>query len=702
MRSKAQLILQSEIAECGLACLCMIARYHGHRTDMTSLRHRFALSLKGSTLADLVTMADALSLAARPLRADMEHVEQLATPCILHWDLNHYVVLNAVRRGRFEILDPARGELNCSVEEFSNHFSGVVLELARTRQFVPLRHSARVRLRDLWSDLSGLPAVLGSTLVLTLLVQIGLILSPLFLRLVVDAALPTNDVDLLALLAAGFVLVQLVSAAADWFRSCTVIAVGQSLTMQMSRNIFRHLLRLETGFFEKRFVGDILSRMGSVRPIQEYFTEGLVGTLVDGSIAVCSVVLLFLFDPAIALIVIVALVLQGAAAVLLFRLRELREMETLVARAEEQSHLIESIIANKTIKLFNREAERETVWSNYFARVIDCNIRVGRIETARRVSFQFISSVSLSLVVYVGARQLIDGRISFGVLFAALLFRNYVSDRAASLLETGFKLFLLRVHLDRLGDLVLAVPEENSSPPAFALPQFAGRLTLVGVSFRYALNEQFILEDVNLDIAPGEFVAVVGPSGGGKTTLLKIILGLYSPSTGEVLIDGVPLDRFGLRRWRSLIGVVQQDDQLLAGTIAENIALFDPSADPGHVADCARRAMIHEDIMAMPMNYLSLVGDMGSSLSGGQRQRLLFARALYKRPQALFLDEGTANLDPQIEAQVAALVDDLAMTRVVVAHRPALVRRAERVVEMRGRRLSEINRESVQTWFDQQ
>ena len=699
MRRKLPLILQAELAECGLASLCMVAQFHGHRVDLNTLRHRFALSLKGATLADLINMADALELAARPLRAELEHLPDLKVPCILHWDLNHYVVLKSVKRGRAIIHDPARGILDMALSEVSDHFTGVVLELERSASFAAITAGRRIRISDMWTSITGLRRSVALTLFLSVLLQTTLMLSPVYLQVVIDSVLPSNDTDLLVVLAVGFVCVQLISAFASSVRSMLVLAVGKSMTQQMIRNILRHLLHLPTSFFEKRFVGDILSRLGSVRPIQEFLTEGLASTLVDGVFAVLSAFILLAYSGRIAAIVFIALTLQIGVAIFLFRLRRRAEMEYLVARAEEQTHVIESIEAHRTVKLFGREAERESVWSNYFVRVANAEMAAGKLEIARKVLHQLISGVALVIVIFTGAHLIIDSSLTFGMFFAALLFRNYFSDSAGSLIDAGFRFFLLQVHLDRLGDIVQSDPESFHQSPEVAGQPMQGRISLQEVGFRYAANEPSIFENLSLQIEPGEYVAIIGPSGGGKTTLLKVILGLYPPSAGTVAIDGMPLATFGIPRWRSKIGVVEQNDALLAGTISENISFFDPVVDVARVTECAKAALVHDDIMAMPMNYLSLVGDMGSSLSGGQRQRLLLARALYRRPEVLFLDEGTANLDPDTERSIGAMLKRMAITRVVIAHRPELVRLADRVLLMRNGVIEQVEPSAVQAYF---
>ena len=357
--------------------------------------------------------------------------------------------------------------------------------------------------------------------------------------------------------------------------------------------------------------------------------------------------------------------------------------EAIYSRALENSHVIESIRASTTVKLFGREAEREASWSNLFTDFINAEVGHQRWQVAQTFAQTLIVGLQLVAIVVAAAWMMSAEGTTFtvGMLVAFLFYRQYFSDAVVQLVTKGNEFRLLSLHLDRLADIVHTAPERHDADYQ-PLEVLEGRITLEQISFAYSSEDPMVLTDYSLDIAVGEMITLTGPSGGGKTTLMKLMLGLYSPTDGRVLIDGRDLETIDQSDWRSRVGVVMQDDRLLTGTIADNISFFDPELDMQRVMQAAQAAHIHDTIAAIPMNYLAMIGDMGSILSGGQRQRLLLARALYQQPDILFLDEGTANLDIETEEAIVELVAGLNMTRVIIAHRPAFLDASDRVIRL--------------------
>ena len=679
-------VIGAEAAECGLACMTMIARWHGHDVDLNGLRQRSGLSISGASLRTLMQMGDKLGLAPRALKVELDALPKVKTPAVLHWDLNHFVVLAKATAKTVTIHDPAAGKRVLGHDEASRHFTGVVLELSPADEFQTVEDKRPVRLTSLWSKMEGFWASFGQIIALSLVLQVAVFAAPFFNQLVIDEAIARADLDLLAVLAVGFGLLGLIQVGLTALRAYALQVIGQLMSFQMIGNLVRHLLRLTTDFYEKRHVGDILSRIQSTRPIQDALTRGAATVAIDGLMAVIALVILFFYSGLLTMIVLASLVLSLIVTFAFYPITRRRSEEAIVAQARESTHMIESVRASRTLRLMGREGEREAAWRNLFAEAVNANFSVARFEIIRTALQGAITTVQTIAVVYLAARMIINGAgFSVGMLFAFLSFRQTFTDRVLALINEAFNFRLLTLHLERIGDIVHAErePTPESEPPEDAPPP-KGAIEARGLRFRYGAGDRFVLDGADLSVAPGEFLAITGASGGGKSTLLKLLLGLYEPTDGEILLDGEPPGRTGWRAWRRHIGVVAQDDQLLSGTLADNIAFFDPDMDMARVHEAARQAQIHDDIMAMPMQFLSLVGDMGSALSGGQRQRVLLARALYRRPAILVLDEGTANLDTATEADIADTIAAMSITRIVVAHRPALVERADRVVEVVG------------------
>ena len=685
-RHRLPAILAAEAAECGLACMAMISRYYGHNVDLNGLRQRFSLSLAGASLRSLMGIADQLGFSSRALRVEIGALNKVHLPAILHWDLNHFVVLKSVNRKTAVIHDPAIGVRTMTRDQMSKHFTGVVLELARAEGFEPISQTAPMKLSFLWSRLTGSWSALIQVLVLSIALQIATFAAPFQLQLVVDEAIAQSDGNLLTVIALAFGGLVIVQSLIEALRGWALRLFGHLLSFQITGNLVRHLLRLPSDYFEKRHVGDIISRLQSVKPIQTAISQGVVGTLIDGLMACIAAFILFFYSTVLALIVIFAVILNMAISLAIFPRMRQRMEEEILAEAKEQSHLMETVRAATTLKLMGRESEREGAWRNLHAETTNTSISVGKFDLSRKFVQSVITGLQTVLVIYVAARLVLDGKgFSVGMLFSFLSFRQTFTDRAVGLVNQVMEFRFLRLYLDRLADIVTTPAETSTEAPA--LVEVKGLMRLKNVSFRYGATDALVLEDINLEVEPGTFIAITGASGGGKTTLLKLMLGLNRPTHGLIELDGYLATPERWRSWRAFAGVVAQDDRLLSGTIADNIACFDPDLDMTRVQEAAFAAQVHDDILRSPMQYMTLVGDMGSTMSGGQRQRVLLARALYRNPRILFLDEGTANLDEKNEEMIADLIAQMPITRIVVAHRPALIRRAKIVYEVGGRKI---------------
>lgn len=593
----------AEATECGLACMTMIGRYHGLDIDLNGLRQRFPVSMSGASLRSLMILADQMGFATRALRADMSALRQIKLPAILHWDLNHFVVLKAVSAKKVVIHDPARGSLELSHEDVSRHFTGIVLEVAPSATFAPLEARAPVRLSSLWSRMSGLGGGLAQVITLSVALQIVAFVAPFQMQLVIDQAIGRNDLSLLGVVALAFGAMAILQTGISALRDWTTQLLGSQMVFQMVGNLVRHLIRLPSSYFEKRHVGDILSRLQSTQAVQDAVTQGVIAALIDGGMAVIAGVILFIYAPLLALLVLGSLLLILIVTFAFYPAMRSRTQEAIIASAHERSHLMETVRAATTIKLMGREAEREGAWRNLYGKIINANLSLGRFQITSTSLIGAITSLQTILVIYLGARAILRAEgFSVGMLMAFLSYRQTFMDRVTSLVAKGFQFRMLGLHIERIGDIVA---HEVEAPSGVAAPYpIKGGIELKNVSFRYGISDPWIFEDLDLTIAPGEFVAITGPSGGGKSTLLKLLLGLRHPESGRIHLDGHAAKPEAWRNWRSQIGVVAQDDRLLSGSLADNIAFFDPDMKMEHVQAVALAAQVHHDIAKMPMNYL--------------------------------------------------------------------------------------------------
>ena len=679
-RGHLPMIYQTEAAECGLACLAMVVSYYGHRIDLSTLRRRHPVSLRGVTLRTVVQMASQMELACRPLRFELSHLNQLRLPAIVHWDMNHFVVLKSVARREIVVHDPGLGRRVFSIAEASKHLTGVALELSPSAGFLSKDERTRLPFSTFWTQLRGTTHALVQIFILSVVLEAFVIASPFYLQLTVDEVIARGDADLLAVLALGFGLLTAIKVASTAIRSLILVSVQNVLHFQIGARLFRHLIRLPVSFFEKRHIGDILSRFTSIEPIRTALAESMIAAAIDGLMAILTLAMIFLYSTQLALVVLSAVMLYAAIRLLLYRFLRERNLAVIESKAQESSNFIETMRAIQGLKIYNRESDRETQWLNRYSDVASANVRLGRAK----ITFTGLNDVLFGLeniiTIYLAARLALSNSLTVGMIFAFMSYKQHFTEKAVQLVEKALDFRILELHLARLADIALSPPERGHDQLFAYTRQIQGRIELRNVSFRYAETEPCVLEGISFIIEPGEFVTIMGPSGGGKTTLIKIMLGLLEPTRGEVLIDGVALSTIGPRAYREHVGAVMQEDMLLSGSIADNICFFDPSFDEERMIKCAELARIHEEIMTMPMTYNSLVGDMGSSLSGGQKQRIMLARALYRQPEILFLDEGTAHLDVENEKHINTSLKGFKMTRISVAHRPEISSGADRIL----------------------
>ncbi|WP_407313566.1 peptidase domain-containing ABC transporter [Pseudomonas sp. nanlin1] len=680
------LILQTEATECGLACLAMISCYHGYHVSLMDLRRQFSVSLKGMNLKQLITTAKILKLGTRSVRLELEDIGKLSLPCILHWNFNHFVVLKAIQ-GEYVVLhDPAKGNCKLSLSEVSLSFTGIAVELWTDNGFEKKKAKSEIKIADIVGRVHGLYRSLTQVLILALVLETMSLIGPFFLQWIFDNVLITQDRDLLHMLIIGFSILLVMQQAVSFTLALVMIHMTTLLSVQWRANVFTHLLRLPVQYFEKRHLGDIVSRFGAIGEIQKTLTAAFFSTLLDGLMTIATLILMFAYSPPLSLVSVAAIVAYAAFRWAWYLPLRRASEEQITHTARQESHFFETVRGIRTIKLFQRDAERRSVWLALLVQQINAGLRTHKLQLTYTQLNSLIFGAESIIAVGFGASMVMNSEFTVGVLMAFIAYKTQFMSRVSSLIDSIFALNMLRLQAERLADIVTSPPEdikefEDRDPALF------GDIDIKGLKYRYSAHEDYVLKGIDLHIAYGELVAIAGASGSGKSTLIGLLLGILTPTEGKIKIAGEDLRHLNVNKFRSQIGTVMQDDCLFAGSLADNIAFFDTSPDLDWIIECSRKASIHDEIQALPMGYNTLVGDMGTVLSGGQKQRVLLARALYKKPDILILDEATSHLDLACERQVNLALQSLQITRILVAHRPETIATANRVVSLHAGRV---------------
>jgi ATP-binding cassette, subfamily B, bacterial CvaB/MchF/RaxB len=678
---KLPTILQTESAECGLACLAMVLGYHGHSIDLPSLRNKLAVSLKGMNLAQLIEAATVFQLSGRPLRLELNELKELQTPCVLHWDMNHFVVLKSVRGNMLTIHDPAQGVRKLSIKDASRHFTGVALELATMPDFEAKKEKQTIKLGELFGRVMGLAQQLGMIFVISIAIELCSLLTPLYVQFTVDHALLSGDKDLITLLAMAFLLLGLIQIGVQTLRSWIVLTMSTNISIQWSVNVFAHLIRLPQAYFEKRHLGDIVSRFGSIASIQHTLTTSFIEAVLDGIMACITLAMMLTYSPQLTVLSIAVLVLYGLLRVTAYGPLRRATEEQIVLGAKQQSVFLESARGIQAIKLFGREGQRQVMWHNRLIETTNRVLKTEQFMIGYKLAFGLLMAIETVASMWIGSQLVLANVFSVGMLFAFLAYKSVFAARVGSLVNKAFELKMLGLQAERLADIVLTKRETTEQiKPIDKLADNA--VEIKNLSFRYSDVDPYVIKNLTVRIEGGQSTAIVGPSGCGKTTLAKLVLGLLKPETGEVCVQGLPIEKLGLGNYRQRVNAVMQDDQLFAGSLAENISFFDEKIDQDKVERVAKLAFVHEEILKMAMGYNTLVGDMGTALSGGQKQRVLLARALYRDPDILVLDEATSHLDIELEKAVNNAIKTLPCTRIVIAHRPETIASCDQVIDL--------------------
>nr|PMK16695.1 peptidase C39 [Vibrio splendidus] len=693
MGKKLTLVRQTENAECGVACLAMIADWHGHQISLRHLRAKFGITQHGMSFSRLIECSELISLSGRAVRLDLNELEQLSTPCILHWNLNHFVVLKSVKGKKVVIHDPANGVVNLTLSDVNKHFTGIALELSPTHDFNKIDEKEKTKLSELIGKTVGLRSSLIKIFLFALVLEALALLLPMLNQIVIDEVLVGYDENLLILIIFSILLIAatqtLIGLAKEW----ATITLSVNFNMQWTANVFHHLFRLPIEWFEKRDIGNISAKFAAINVIQNTLTTSVIQALLDLVLVVGTLTVMLLYSPTLSVIAIIAALVYVILRFAWFGTFKRAEENTWEANTKEESYFLETVRGVLSLRVNGTLPWRESSWRNLNIKRRNAQLyelKLGMIYNT--INITIISIVSAS-VLWFGANLVLSGQFTIGMLVAFLSYQGRFSGSISSLIDKYFEYRMLSVYNERLADIVLTQKERNNdygfkAVQSSATNNYEELIDFSGVSFSYGANDPLLLVNASFCIKRGEIVALIGPSGCGKSTISKLLLGIYKPTDGHIGFFGN--SNLSMKEVRQRIGAVLQEDQLFSGSIIENITFFGSDLDEEWLVECARKAGVHDDIERLNMGYHTLVGEMGSSLSGGQKQRILIARALYKKPELLILDEATSSLDIHTESLVCQTFRQIGLPILMIAHRPETIAAADRVLLLQDGMITEV------------
>jgi ATP-binding cassette subfamily B protein len=682
---KVPFVQQMEAADCGAASLAMVLQFHGRATTLDETRLA-AGSNRGTDALSIVRAAEQLGMRARGVKLDVADLRYAPAASILHWDFNHFVVLERVRRRGVDIVDPAFGRRFVPMDRFRKHFTGVALVFEPGDTFEVSPPGGNKVFRYL-GKLVGQPALVSRIVVTSIVLRLLALALPMLTALVVDRVVPHNDLNLLVVVGAGIGAVLLFQFLSTLIRGHLLIQLRTHLDTKMTLGFVSHLLALPYAYFNRRSAGDLLLRVASNTQIRDLLTSSLLSTLLDGALAIAYLMLLFVLSPTLALVTLGAGGLQVIVVLLARNRYAALTSQDLESQARAHSYLVQMLVGIETLKVSGAENRAMEHWSNLYVDELNVALQRSRLSALIDSANALLQTAAPLVLLGVGATLVLKNQIGLGTMLATTALATGFLVPLSSLMASALQLQQLGSYVERIDDVLATEPEQRAGK--VAPPRLTGEIELHQVSFRYGPNSPLVVRDVTLRVTPGAKVAIVGRSGSGKSTLAALLLGLHKPTDGRITYDGYDLGDLDHRRLRQQLGMVPQNPFIFSGSIRHNIALSDPSAPFDKIIAAARRACVDEDIRAMPMGYESIVSDGGATLSGGQRQRIALARALLHDPSVLVLDEATSSLDATTERQVMDHLIGLRSTRIIIAHRLSTIMNADLIIVMDDGRVVE-------------
>jgi ATP-binding cassette subfamily B protein len=674
---------QQSASDCGAAGLVMIARYWGKRISVNRLRELANVNRDGASLKGLITAAENIGLSTRPVKATLEGLVKQTLPAIAHWEGKHFVVIWKITAKQVIIGDPAIGQLTLSRAEFASKWTGFTLLLQPNQKFRDTKED-KASLWQFYRLLEPHWFVLLEIFVASLFIQIFGLITPIFTQLILDRVIVQGSLTTLWAMGIGALIFGVFRVAITGLRAYLLDHTANRIDTALITGFIRHTLSLPLGYFESRYVGDIISRVGENRKIQRFLSGEALSILLDLLTVFVYVAVMFRYSWQLALISLAIVPPFFFLALISTPFLQRISRDIFQAIAKESSYLIEILTGIRTVKSTATERSTRWHWEDLFSVEVKKNFSGQIIGNNLQIFSNLIESLATTGLLCFGAYLVIQNQLSIGQLIAFnMLFAQIIAPfQRLTVLWTQFQ--EVNIAVERINDVLDAEAEENLEKISRQfLPELQGHIRFENVTFRYHTDSDHnVLENLSFEILPGQTVALVGRSGSGKTTISKLLIGLYPPTDGKVSIDGYDLSTIALSSLRQQVGVVDQDTFLFGSTIRENISLGHPDRPLESVIEAAKLAGIHDFIQSLPMGYETQIGEGGGLLSGGQRQRIAIARSLMGEPRLLILDEATSHLDTESEQIIQNNLQKIRQNRtmVIIAHRLSTVRNADMIL----------------------
>lgn len=693
-------VKQHDAMQCGISCMCMICRYYGKDISLRFLEQYCTPSREGVSLKSLADLCEFLKIDYTAGKAGIDDLKECPLPCVLHWNQNHFVVLYKIdRKGtRFWIADPAKGKYKMSLEEFSSHWistvsndvkKGIAMFIKKTEEFENIDFDDfenRRSFRFLWKYIFQyrryfLQIILG--LGLGCVLQL---IMPFLTQWIVDIGINHKDIKFIWLVLLGELMIVAGRTATDFIRRWLLLHISMRINISIVSDFFIKLLKLPMSYFETKLLGDLLQRMGDHTRIQTFLTSQVLGIMFTILSFIVFGIVLFIYDIPIFLIFFVGCLVYSLWIARFLNKRKVLDYQMFEQQAVSHNRTYQFITNMPEIKLQDCERRRRWEWEDSQAELFGIQMKSMKLQQTQEAGSIFINEIKNILITVFSATAVINGQITLGAMLAIQYIVGQLNSPVEQLMQFVYSLQDVKISLERINEVHEAEEEEDRGNRKRNFTQDKS-IVFEHVDFKYDVHSlRKTLSDISFSIPEGKVTAIVGASGSGKTTLIKLMLGYYPALGGRISISGENIDSYDLKWWRRHCGVVMQDGVIFSESIARNIAVGDGEIDVERLENAARIACIHEYVMSLPLKYNTLIGLDGTGISQGQKQRILIARAVYKNPDFIFLDEATNSLDAENERHIVENLEKFykGKTVVIVAHRLSTVRNADNIVVVRN------------------